>query len=90
MQRDAKLREASETTMAEYLRKLRGGRSQEAMAEVCDLSWRHYNGLEHCRSAISAVSLVHLYAAGIDLNKWATESLRRYKLLKKEEENKSE
>lgn len=90
MQRDVKMREASETAMAEYLLKLRGSRSQETMAEVCDLSWRHYNGLEHCRSAVSAVTLVRLYAAGIDLNEWAAESLRRYELLKKMEGDKSE
>lgn len=79
------LKKACLSTLAEELMLARGDRSQEKMAEVCGMTLRNYSNLERRCSVTTSMSMVNIYAAGVDLNKWAEKTLKRYeKLLEKE------
>lgn len=64
--------------MADSLKKLRGNRSQEEMAAMCDMSLRHYSDLERQQCVSAATTLLYLYTIGIDLNRWAEDTLKLY------------
>lgn len=72
--------------MAEQLLLLRGKRSQEEMAEKCDMSLRNYSNLERGTTCTTSESLLKLYSAGFDLNLWAENTLKRYNHLCEENE----
>lgn len=77
MDTKALIRQIAIDTLASELVRLRGDLSQEAMAEKCNISLRQFSNLERRRAAVSATTLVNLYANGIDLNHWAEEVLAR-------------
>lgn len=75
------IKEIGINRLANQLLQVRGSMSQESMAEKCDLSLRHYSNLERRITAASSITMLHLYAAGVDLNRWAEETLLEYKKL---------
>lgn len=81
------LKKAGMEIMAEQLTDLRGARSQEAMAEVCGIGLRHYSDFEHRKTTATALTMLSLYSAGIDLNKWAEDSIKLYNSWKTEQVN---
>lgn len=81
------LKKVSEGVIADQLLILRGDRVQAKMAELCGMSLRHYCDLEHRRCSVLLPTMVNLYTAGVDLNKWAEETWKRYEKAKEKEES---
>lgn len=73
------VRQIAMANLASQLLKLRGNMSQERMAEKCELSLRHYSNLERCQTSATSSTMLYLYAAGVDLNRWAEDTLEQYR-----------
>ena len=78
MNRSGLLKQACTAVLSERLMTLRGERSQAVMAEKCAMSQRHYSDLERRIACGSAVTMLRLYSAGMDLNRWAEDALKLY------------
>lgn len=71
--------------MSNRLLMLRCERTQAQMASACKMTVRYYSNLERRCEGASATTMVKLYAAGLDLNKWAEDAWRQYEKQKGEE-----
>lgn len=79
------IKEIGINRLANQLLQIRGNMSQETMAEKCDISLRHYSNLERRITAASSITMLHLYEVGVDLNRWAEETLLEYKKINEEQ-----
>ncbi len=81
MNTEISMRQICINNLADQLMRLRGDLSQERMAEKCEMSLRHYSDLERRLTTATSLTMIHLFAVGVDLNRWAEETLEQYKLL---------
>lgn len=81
------MRQIGINNLADQLMQLRGNLSQESMAEKCSISLRHYSNLERRQASATALTMLNLYAVGVDLNRWAEETLAQYHKLCQDDEN---
>lgn len=77
-------RDACAKALASQLLDLRGDESRETMAEKCGVSPRYYSNLEGRTHETSANVLIKTFKAGVDLNKWATDTIELYEARCKE------
>lgn len=75
------IKQISINNLADQLMQLRGEMSQERMAEKCSLSLRNYSNLERRQTSATSMTMLNLYAVGVDLNRWAQETLEAYRKL---------
>lgn len=78
-------KKASRMAMSNHLLSLRGDRTQTQMASACKMTVRYYSNLERRCEGSSATTMLKLYAAGVDLNEWASDAIILYKKWTKEE-----